>query len=68
MRLYIATLESQTREGVRVKMVVHATNKKVAIAMAQAHRTSWTVLDISHAAGPRCIAFLDELPDDPTDA
>lgn len=62
MRLYIATLKSSTRDGVRAKMIVHATNKKNALAIAQADRPDFTVLEISHAPGPRCIAFLDELP------
>lgn len=62
MRLYIATLKSPTRKELRAKMIVHATNKKAALAMAQAERPDFAVLEIFHAPGPRCIAFLDELP------
>jgi hypothetical protein len=64
MRLYIATLESEKKRGVRVKMAVHAPSKRAAREMALGRRKRWTLMNLSYSAGARCITFLDEFPDD----
>ena len=60
MRLYLATLDSRDRVGLRAKVVIHAHSVRQAKSVARSDFPKWKVADIEHIPGLRCILIKEE--------